>query len=75
MRHHKQTNKRKYIAPTCETYQMRTCHLMDISAGASGFEYGGELSKKHEFDNEHTSDSYDFTWETDNSQIGKEIKP
>lgn len=54
---------------------MRTCHLMDISAGASGFEYGGELSKKHEFDNEHTSDSYDFTWETDNSQIGKEIKP
>lgn len=38
MRHHKQTNKKRYVAPTCETYQMRTCHLMGISAGVGGFE-------------------------------------
>jgi hypothetical protein len=48
---------------------------MDISAPMGGFEYGGELSKRHEFDNESIFDSNDFTWETDNSQIGKEIKP
>jgi len=67
--------KRSYVVPQCEVYQIGTCNLMDISAPMGGFEYGGELSKRHEFDNESIFDSNDFTWETDNSQIGKEMKP
>ncbi len=64
--------KRCYVAPQCEVYQIGTCNLMDISAPMGGFEYGGELSKKHEFDNESIFDSNeDFTWETDNSQTGR----
>ncbi len=73
MQHHKQ-KKKPYVAPKCEVYRIGTCNLMDISAGVGGFDNGGSLSKKHEFGNEFDSNE-DFTWETDNSQMGKEIKP
>lgn len=60
--------KKPYVAPQCEVYRIGTCNLMDISGGVRGFEDGGSLSKKFEFDNENIFDSNDFTWETGNSQ-------
>lgn len=75
MQHHKQ-KKKPYVAPKCEVYRIGKCNLMDFSGSMGGFEDGGSLSKKHEFYNESIFDSNeDFTWETDNSQMGKEIKP
>lgn len=68
--------KKPYLAPKCEVIQMEAHNLMKISAGVGGFTPGGNLSKEHTFDFEDIPDSDEgTTFETGNSQTGKEKQP